>query len=579
MNATFLPTHADLFTWHDTPIAVEPWEPEALNHEQWPPDYRAVYAWRLRQLAVLENNPVMLASAMTYYSTRPTEFIMHWMDTYNPRKKTDKWMPFVFFMKQVEVIQLLEELTRDGESGLIEKCRDAGVTWLACGYSVHSWLFVDNDAIGWGSRKEGLVDKLGDPDSIFEKMRLILRRLPLCFLPAGFDEKKHATFMRMINPQNGSIIAGEAGDNIGRGGRKRIYFKDESAHYPRPDLIEAALGNNTDIQVDISSVNGLGNVFHRRRVAGVNWQPNAEKKIAPGFTRVLVIDWKDHPEKTQEWYDQGRAKHEREGLLHLWAQEVDRNYSAAIQNAIISGEWVTAAIDAHLKLGEPSEWLGEFSAALDVGDEGLDRNALVKREGLILRHANEWGERDPGVSTRNVLGDLKEHLGIKIQYDCIGIGVSVRSEFNRLVEDKTIDPNMIEMVPWNAGAGVVEPAYHIIPDDIKSPMNGDFFGNMKAQAWWSLRTRFYKTWRAVTQGAKYPVDELISIDSKIAYLHQISDELTQPTIGRSVKTLKMIINKKPDGTRSPNIADAIVMAYFPVPSHYGIAAQGVYGNV
>jgi hypothetical protein len=60
-----------------------------------------------------------------------------------------------------------------------------------------------------------------------------------------------------------STATGEAGDNIGRGGRTLGYFKDESAHYEHRDLIEAALGDNTNVQIDISSVNGLGNVFHR----------------------------------------------------------------------------------------------------------------------------------------------------------------------------------------------------------------------------------------------------------------------------------------------------------------------------
>jgi hypothetical protein len=54
------------------------------------------------------------------------------------------------------------------------------------------------------------------------------------------------------------ILICEAGDNIGRGGRTLVYFKDESAHYEHPDLIEAALGDNTNVQIDISSVNGLG---------------------------------------------------------------------------------------------------------------------------------------------------------------------------------------------------------------------------------------------------------------------------------------------------------------------------------
>lgn len=560
-------TNADLFSASIEQL-VEPWQPEPLSHENWPPDYRAVYAWRMRQLELI-NTPEMIAAAKAYYSTRPMEFIIHWIDTYNPRKIRDKWMPFVFFSKQAEFATFLHELRSKGENGLVEKCRDAGATWECCAYSVWSWLFIDNDSIGWGSRKEDLVDRLGNPDSIFEKMRLIIKRLPSFFLPVGFSPKDHATFMKLINPENGSVIMGEAGDNIGRGGRTSMYFKDESAHYPRPELVEAALGDNTNVQIDISSVNGLGNVFHRRREAGVEWEPG--KPIADGYTRVFVIDWSDHPEKTQDWYDQRRARYEREGLLHVFAQEVDRNYSAAVQNTIIDATWIRAAIDAHIKI--PGIAGDNWSAALDVADDGADRNALAKRQGNVIRAATEWGERDPGVSTRNVIAECRVHKGIRIQYDSIGIGATVKSEFNRLIDEAVITADEIKLVAWNAGGEVQEKYARIIASDDQSPLNKDFFHNVKAQAWWSLRTRFYKTWRAITQNVVYDPAELISIDSEIPLLRQIEKELAQPTRGLS-SSLKMIVNKKPDGTKSPNIADSIVMVMFPMIEDYGVAAQG-----
>ncbi len=256
----------DLFDWQLRQAAdniVAPWKPFALAHDEWPPNYKGVYAWRIKTLAELRNNPQMLASAMAYYSTRPAEFIFHWCDTYDPRKLGVKWVPFVFFKKQEEFIHYLHELRGDQESGLIEKARDMGATWCACAYSVWSWLFVKDDAIGWGSRKQELVDKLGDADSIFEKLRLIINRLPDIWRPKGLKPRDHLTFMKCINPANGSTITGESGDNIGRGGRKSMYFKDESAHYERPEKIEAALGDNTRVQVDISSVNGLNNPFHK----------------------------------------------------------------------------------------------------------------------------------------------------------------------------------------------------------------------------------------------------------------------------------------------------------------------------
>lgn len=549
---------------------VQPWRPRPLEHDEWPPDYKGVFAWRIQRIVEFRRDPAILQQANAYYSTRPVEWINHWCDTYNPRRTTDKWMPFVFFAKQRELVEFFESLRRDQESGLIEKARDMGATWVACAYCVWCLKYIPNDAIGWGSRKEALVDKLGDPDSIFEKMALIIKRLPPEMRP-----KATRGNLKIINTENGSIIAGEGGDNIGRGGRKAMYYVDEAAHVERPELIEAALGDNTNVRIDISSVNGLGNVFHRRREAGEVWYPGAV--IPKGTPRVFIMDWRDHPEKTQEWYDQRKAKAEREGMQHVFAQEVDRNYSAAVENTIISYEWITAAIDAHLHIpslaaiAQSQHWM----AGLDVADEGADKNAIALRQGFVLRHARDWGERDPGVTTRNMLADLRDRRlrGIEIQYDAIGIGSGVKSEFNRLVESGAVDADEFVLTPWNAGGAVLRPFERVIPDDDNSPLNRDFYHNFKAQAWWSVRARFYKTWRARTYGDLYDGEELISLSSDIPVLHQLMKELAQVQSKRSTSSLRLLIDKSPAGTRSPNLADATVMCFAPAPNSGAGALQ------
>ena len=554
--------------------AVVPWKPEPLTHEQWPPDYVGVYAWRMKTLDRLRREPRFRAGAEAYYAKHPAEFIMHWMDTYDPRKATGKWMPFVFFERQYEFISFLEDLRHSRQNGLVEKCRDMGATWLACGYSVWALRFVPGDSTGWGSRKQDLVDKLGDPDSIFEKMRLMIERLPDVWRP-----DVRSGLMKLINDANGASTTGESGDGIGRGGRKSRYFVDEASHIERPELIEASLGDNTDVRVDISSVNGLGNPFHRRREAGELWVSGHE--IPHGTTRVFVFDWRHHPEKTQEWYDNRKARAVREGMQHVFAQEVDRNYSAAVDNTIIALEWVQAAVDAHLHipcLRIPPE--DNWFAGLDIADEGGDLNALSARQGIILRRADEWGDIDPGATTRRTVRTLREWnmSDVDIQYDCIGMGATVKSEYNRLVQEGLVDPGDLRMVPWHAGGKVVEPYARVVPDDSQSALNRDFFHNMRAQAWWSIRTRFYKTWRAREHGETYRPDELISIDSDIPLLHQVMKELAQPTRGESSATLKMVVNKKPSGSKSPNLADSIVQCYFPIPDRGVHAETGSYGG-
>jgi hypothetical protein len=39
-----------------------------------------------------------------------------------------------------------------------------------------------------------------------------------------------------------------------------------------------------------------------------------------------------------------------------------------------------------------------------------------------------------------------------------------------------------------------------------------------------------------------------------------------PTMGKNSR-MQLIVDKQPEGTRSPNLADAVVMAYWPVDAH------------
>jgi len=48
-------------------------------------------------------------------------------------------------------------------------------------------------------------------------------------------------------------------------------------------------------------------------------------------------------------------------------------------------------------------------------------------------------------------------------------------------------------------------------------------------------------------------------------LRKLQKELSQSTYGQGAK-LKLLIDKTPEGTKSPNLADAVVMCYFPLPS-------------
>jgi len=527
-----------------------------LQKAVWAPDYLKVVQKRRALLKLYESRDAY-DKAVNSYNKNPVEFIEDWVETYDPRNAINGGMtrmPFVLFPRQRELIEFLHECLLNETNGLVEKTRDVGATWCGCAFSVWLWIFHGGSSIGWGSRKQDLVDRIGDLDSIFEKMRKLIEGLPLIFRP-----QYEAAFMKIINKDNGASITGESGDNIGRGGRKLIYFKDESAHYEHPESIEAALSENTRVQIDISSVSGVGNVFYRKREGGIDWEPGT--RLEKNKTYVFVFDWRDHPQRSQQWFDERKQYFTDQGLINVFKQEVERDYAASQAGAIIQRDWIHSAIDAHKKIS--GMVAGRYIAALDVADGGGDTNALVRRKGAILEFAEEWGERDTGVTARRAVDGVKAFQPCDVMYDCVGVGSGVKAETNRLKDEKLI-PNKIRFYAWDAGSTAFPPDERVIKNDISSPLNKDHYANLKAQGWWELRKRFENTHRAITQGIKYKPEQLISLSSELPLLRKIEKELLQPTASLT-PNMRLVVDKTPEGSRSPNLGDAVMMCYHPAP--------------
>lgn len=517
------------------------------------PDYAQEYVRRAKLYDILRSDPKARADALNHYRNSPIDFILDWITTYDPRNASrglPTTMPFCMFPRQIDYVQFLYECVQDEAGGLVEKCRDMGASYVTLGFAVWAWLFMPGMAIGVGSRKEILVDRIGDPDSLLEKVRMMIDMLPRdIFWPKGFKAKEHMPSMKILNPANGAIISGEAGDNIGRGGRKMMYVTDESAHYERPELIEAALADNTNVRIDISSVNGPGNVFHRRRLAGEVWEPG--KRMTPGKTRVFIMDWRDHPAKDRSWYDARRQRAEEEGLLHKFAQEVDRDYNSAVEGVLIPSAWVQAAINAHDRLDywEPS---GMWIAGQDVADSGGDVNALVIAQGTIVRYTEKDGrEVDHAIPSMMLTATM---MGVKVyQYEVTGVGTAPK------VAARQYD--RFEAIPWSPNAKVVNPNADDIagtePGEPDRMTNRDYFRDANAQAAWNLRLRFQRTYKAVVLGERYDPEDMISIPADD---YELIQELSQPTYS---STPKITIDKKPNGAKSPNKFDALKICFAP----------------
>ena len=527
------------------------------------PDVIGEMSRRYYYKAVTEQNELSIQAELYKCRTDPVHWFNHWIWTYDPRGMSyglPANLPFVLRPKQVELVDWLLERENTQTHGLIEKSRDEGMSYVVLGFFLHRWLFVEGFAGGVGSRKEELVDKKGDPKTLFHKIRDMFSKMPDWMKPKGFVEKVHDNYMRIINPDNGATITGEAGDNIGRGGRTTMYFLDEWAFVERQEAVDAAISQNTNVHIKGSTPNGIGDRFHQDRFSGrysvftMPWRENPDKNW------TVIYNGKEiHP-----WYEKQLATLDDVVL----AQEVDINYAASVEGVLIPSAWVQLSIDAHLKLGiDPT---GDRIGGLDVADEGKDKNSLVCRHGVVMDYLDTWsGKGDDIFGTTQRAMDISIERSIDtLFYDADGLGAGCRGDsrvINELQREKGLPE--VDVQPFRGSGAVHDPDGQMV----ESRLNKDFFANLKAQSWWSLRLRFQETFRAL-EGREYDPDMIISLSSKDIdpkELALLTTELSQPTYTKN-GVGKILVNKQPDGTASPNRADGVMICFNPQVSFLSV---------
>jgi phage terminase large subunit len=525
------------------------------------PNILGSLAERTERLRRLRANPSALPSLRRYYAEHPARFIDDFGTTHDPRnpeRGLPATIPFRLFPRQFELIDWFLERWRKQEHGIVEKSRDVGASWLMMTFAATMCLFHRGLTFGIGSRKEELIDRSGDPSCLFYKARAFLQALPVEFL-GSWTLAKNSADKRITFPDTGCSIIGEAGDNIGRGGRTSMFFVDEAAFLERPALVDGSLSATTNCRIDLSTPNGRGNSFAERRFSG---------KVET-FTFSYLSD----PRKDEAWLQKQRDTLDEVTI----AREILLDYSGSVAYQLIPAQWVAAAVDAHIKLGiEPS---GLRTAGFDVADTGIDKCALAVRYGILLQHVESWSGKasDIHASTIRAISICDAWKCGNMNYDSDGLGSGVRGSARLLNESRAESgQSLINDKPFRGSGAVLNPEREMVP----GRLNKDFFANMKAMAWWSLRMRFEETFKAVTQKASFNpdnADNLISLSRSIPELTSLILELSQPSFSLN-NAGKVLIDKAPDNTRSPNLADAVMIALNPIDRHLEVMIKLANAN-
>jgi phage terminase large subunit len=380
------------------------------------PAYEKLLAARTRNLARLAEKPGALAALLKYYlDGHWAEFICEWGMTYDPREQelALQYRPFILSPRQIEYVDWVYQRFIRQETGVCRKHRDAGMSWLHAAIGALIWLARPNSVITYGSQKEEKVDAgPGNPDSLFWKIRTFIRMLPRPFQPEGW-EKISKTF-QVVNPANRSVLLGEIGDSIGRGGRSTIAFPDEFGELQHPQLVESSLVANTDCCIyggTIPTSGWKGSHF---------WQLENQHPEE----RVFVFEW---------WQDtRKRQNPELEPEQEPWYKKKKETTSEAVfktqylmlDDASSAVQFIGSQVILDAAQRRPSEVIIHpklpWRVGVDAAGQGNDKIKIWARRGRINKPVITLQQLD-GIQLARVIQDVVGKLLLEAPVELVCI--------------------------------------------------------------------------------------------------------------------------------------------------------------
>lgn len=242
-----------------------------------------------------------------------------WAWTVDPRVSGFGWaLPFIPYDFQKEAIDILENHIFVKQSDLLfEKSRDMGFSWILMSVIYKHWQFQEGGFhVLVGSMTIDDTDVVGNPSTLFEKIRLLSALQPKGLLPKGF--KGEIPYVKCINPENGNSIVGEpCNETFGRGGRYKCIIMDELSAVKQDTEALTACSQSSNCKIYNATVRGMGNEFAQLRFSGA--------------IPVYTYHWTRHPSKDERWYKFQKMQLNSETRV---AQELDIDYTASTPNRV-----------------------------------------------------------------------------------------------------------------------------------------------------------------------------------------------------------------------------------------------------
>ena len=239
---------------------------------------------------------------------------------------------------------------------------------------------------------------------------------------------------------------------------------------------------------------------------------------------------------------------------HIWLGE----FNDSVENSLIKSEWFNACVDAHKKLGFKP--MGARIASHDPSDTGPDVKGYAMRHGSVVLDVRELATGDINEGGDWALGIATDHNLDWFTWDCDGMGVGL----NRQVEQQFNGKHTkISQFKGSEGVDFPDAIYEPSTGIINQKKNKEALKNKRAQYYFELRNRIYRTYEVVNKRAHHDPDKLISFSSDIESLSQLKSELCRMPIKPNSNGLLELYTKEEMKSkfkfRSPNLADSVMM--------------------
>ncbi len=262
-----------------------------------------------------------------------------------------------------------------------------------------------------------------------------------------------------------------------------------------------------------------------------------------------------------------RAERDRCDDLNLWPERYAHIWLGApdggdVSKLLLPGAWVKRLKEAWaLTKDLRGDMLRMHSkqAGLDLAAEGQAQSAYILRQGPVVQVARVWHGMPLNKTAKQVLGQLNVDGPAAMYYDVGGVGSAFYSLLERPPEGTSLRPILFGAPPEGGEVHLT-----------RQVTNQQFFSRRNAQMGWGLRLRLQNTLRWL-DGDDVELSDCLLINPSILCWDSLIGQMTQPEWFEN-ETGKLVLTKAPKGAPSPDLFDALCLA-FASDSRQGLRAN------